>query len=607
MKQFETIFTEKAIITHLCKMRVKIANNRNKKHLIHLLTDSKKYNYHKTEIENRTNIESEFQQYQKELQDKLSEILPSRKKWINLGSTSRINKTTNVSLTSIDKNFNSILKTIQVYRKKKIKEDWLIKLDQFVKDIQLSINEETYRIESPLIYPKLKENKKKLKDKNVCRPLSLFSLENRIILSITNNYLTRLFDDSFQDSSYAFRSKRNRSDSAILSHHDCIKDVVELQKKNKEVLWVVECDMEKFYDSVNHKIIRNLFDNLIIQANNNFPELNFNIPKNIFYQYLDCYAFNKNVPKSNDQKYWDSYKIPNGEFGWIEKELIENNYYENIENERIGVPQGGALSGLIANIALNEADKMMLQTNVFYIRFCDDMLIIHNDLDECNVAKEIYINALKSLKLIPHPFKDNTQLKKIISRSGVYNSNISIQPFWKGKSKGPYKWDSIDNDGFPWIGFVGYEMHHEGSIRVRKKSLEKELAKQDKVVSDIKKAIDSGLRKSINSVKESVINRLIGMSVGRINLGNFDKVLNDMCWKNGFKELKTNKYSIAQIKHLDRNRNKIFYDLFKTDKKSDLEEIEIKKAKRFKSKPRQVVDYNKPFSYYYQVIERNSD
>ena len=30
--------------------------------------------------------------------------------------------------------------------------------------------------------------------------------------------------------------------------------------------------------------------------------------------------------------------------------------------ERIGVPQGGALSGLIANIALNEADKKMQET-----------------------------------------------------------------------------------------------------------------------------------------------------------------------------------------------------------------------------------------------------
>ena len=71
------------------------------------------------------------------------------------------------------------------------------------------------------------------------------------------------------------------------------------------------------------------------------------------------------------------------------------------------------------------------------------------------------------------------------------------------------------------------------------------------------------MRKSKGSVTESVIHRLVGMSVGRVSLRNYKKVSNDLCWKNGFKELRPNRYSVQQIKQLDRNRNKLYYDLLK--------------------------------------------
>ena len=46
MKSFEEYLDDDAIIAHLCKLRVKIAKNRNEKHLIHLLTGADKFNYH---------------------------------------------------------------------------------------------------------------------------------------------------------------------------------------------------------------------------------------------------------------------------------------------------------------------------------------------------------------------------------------------------------------------------------------------------------------------------------------------------------------------------------------------------------------------------------
>src|SRR6185437_14466549 len=98
-----------------------------------------------------------------------------------------------------------------------------------------------------------------------------------------------------------------------------------------------------------------------------------------------------------------------------------------------------------------------------YFRFCDDMLIMHTNRSKCVRYANAYVTALRKLKLIPHHFVDLKTLK---------NSSDS---FWSKdiKSKGPYKWSMNYKSDFPWIGFVGYELHFDGSIRIRKSSLKK--------------------------------------------------------------------------------------------------------------------------------------
>jgi hypothetical protein len=352
--------------------------------------------------------------------------------------------------------------------------------------------------------------------------------------------------------------------------------------------------MKKFYDTVNHKIALSMFQGLIDTAKTNYPTLNLETPIKIFKSYLNSFAFNINIPKSTDLEYWTSYEIPNGFFGWVEKETETiASYYTDISYERIGVPQGGALSGLIANIFLNQADLELKKFDVFYQRFCDDMIILAKDYDTCDSAKNAYENELKKLKLFPHKFKSSDELKK------VENDKISLAEFWNGKSKGPYKWGKVEENAFPWIGFVGYEMDYLGNIRVRKKSLVKELSKQKTIIREIKNAVKIGMRKPKGTATESAINRLICMSVGRIGLDNFDEVSTDMCWKNGFRELTVNPHSIRQIKQLDRNRSKHYYKLLK-----EIEEPGLELGDDDGKEKREYVKYDKPFSYYHQIIER---
>lgn len=588
MKPIQFYFREEEILRLICKIRVKLAKNRSKKHLIHLLTSNPKFNYHEKE---KITPRNEFEVYQKTITEQLNEVLPSRKNWVKLGESSRQKPNNSKEfLTSNDKNFYSLLKTIKKHKKKNSKEIWFINLNKLIAEIQDSIVNNSHKLSTPIIVPKLKEKLSKT-NKNECRPICMFNLKDRIILSLTNKFLTQLFDDKFQDSSYAFRAKKNQQNQ-ILSHHDCIKDILDYRLRNiDKKLFVAECDMKKFYDTVNHKIVKMKFDELIKISQNQYPLLDLTFVKNTFYSYLDCFCFNKDIPKENNYQYWNSYGITNGFFGWIDNDI--NIHYSDISDQRIGVPQGGALSGLIANIYLNEADIQIQNFNVFYSRFCDDMIIISTSLRECIEAKEKYVETLNALKLFPHPFKEDIKLIDFDD-----NNEIFYKPFWSGKSKGPYQWGKIEEINFPWIGFVGYEINNDGEIRIRKKSFEKEIKKQKITINEIKKAIKIGRRKPKGTATESAINRLIGMSVGRIGIENFDEVSTDLCWKNGFKLLTINKHSLKQIKQLDRNRNKYYYKLLKDVKlQEDIEfPIDIEK--------REIIKYNKPFSYFYQILER---
>ncbi len=593
MKNLESYFIENEIIRQICKMRVKIAKSRNKQHLLHLLTSNPNYNYH---LGNKKVDLNEFEKYQEGLKKQLSEILPPRRKWVKIGEKSRVkNKSKNEFLTSNDKNFYSLLKTIKKHRQHNSKEVWFINLQVFIKEIRSSALSTSYIVNEPLIFPKLKKPLKKIfqdkSEKNNCRPLSMYSLKDRIILSQTNKFLTLVLDDQFQTSSYAFRSKK--IDNRVISHHNCIRDILKYKNDiSAKELFVVECDMKGFYDTVNHEIILEKFDKLIYNIKILHPTINFEQSIHIFKSFLNSYAFNVNVKNHDNPSYWENYNILRGSFPWVDNQIHE--HYISIEDERIGIPQGGALSGLIANIYLNDVDKKIEKSDVLYIRFCDDMIIIHKDFETCREAKKEYVDSLNDLKLFPHKFKKTKEL------FNSENGKIQYKKFWEGKSKGPFRWsNSFKEYNFPWIAFVGYEINFKGNIRVRKRSFLKEQTKQTIIVNEIRKAISNDQRCKKGTAIESAINRLIGMSVGRIGLDNFSEVSTDMCWKNGFQEIELNKFSRIQIKQLDRNRSALYYDLFE-----NLEELEDKDNKS--RKKRQLITYDKPFSYYYQILERDN-
>lgn len=590
----------KRITAHLARIRANYANKRNKKHTLHLLTTNPQYNYHQ-------NINSIWSEYDQEVLRALSGLLPSRRAWIRNGNTSRYsNNSYGVPqrTSSQSDNILSILKTIEKSRNVAQPPVYHDNLAAFISNIQEKVASCTYSFEPPITIPSRKKPKS-INQNNVtavCRPISLYSLPDRIVLTAVNKYLTQLIDPIFSDCSYAFRSSRLiYGKYHPVTHHDAVARILEYKKRFHHTdLWVAECDMKKFYDSVSHDVIIKRFYYLINKVKNSADQSDLTSAIHLFMSYLDSYSFPQEVYSYNgDSDYWRNHNIPNGAFHWVEKELIEKHHHPNPKKSRIGVPQGGALSGLIANIVLDYADGCIpSDPDVLYLRYCDDMIIMHPDRSSCAQAMNLYKAALDRLSLVSH---DSATTNSIITKYGVRTNPLaSPKAFWEFKTKGPYFWADHNKGGFKWIGFVGYEIDYQLNIRVRNKSLIKEITKQKQVIDQIRLASKKAPRKHQSTFCESATHRLIGMSVGRVELWNYQVIDNSMCWINGFKLLYDNPFLRRQLRILDRSRNKLLRDLERS-----LQGLTptIPIVQTGAPVQRQIPKYHKPFSYFYHALK----
>lgn len=580
MITFKDFSSDKAILDILCKMRVKLAHRRNRDHLIHLHTLNPHKNYHRNVAKS---------------DELLCSLFPPRKRWKTVLQHKRFKD--GAARSTSEKTLISLYATIKYFERTEPTANFLIQMNNFIKEIQSALHDGGYKIASPKIIPKLKEDKPSLTKKNICRPIASFGLKDKIILSITNRYLTAIFDPFFIERSYAFRYKRLINGKEMCpTHHEPVEEILAYRKEHDGVsLFVTECDMKKFFDTVNHSVIkgifRQFFDRKLILA---YPVEDINNAKRILYDYLAVYTFNHSVLSLNDdQRNFMKFNIPDGKYEWVKEELISNGYYKRITSAKIGIPQGGALSGLIANVVLHGVDKKVIRetdAELLYVRFCDDMLIIHPDEKECASAFNRYLSGIRSKKLVVH--------------QPVNTPYLNPRDFWAEKSKSCYVWGSERGIGSPWIGFVGYEIHHQGYLRVRKSSLMKEMKKQFKVVGDLKLILkDPHCRSSENTIYESVANRLIGMSVGRVNLWNYKAMKNEMCWTSGYRLLTDNKYIRIQLKRLDSSRNRLLLKLRKKIENMKANENAVESNEEENIQPFEQVYYGGPFSYYYQTLK----
>ena len=558
------------IINILCKYRAKLADKKHKNLFYNNLFPR---NTKKT-------ITSE----------EIERLMPPRRQWVSLNQKLRYKPANNgvkQSISSIESNILRLRITIDKSIKNGSNQEWLINLINFIDEVKKCAIDTFYKINPPITIPIRKNNQT-----TECRPISKFtSLRDRVILTLANKYLTVALNKYLDNESLAFRSKRlyYGKNDYITTHHDAIDRITDYRLKHStQQIYVAECDMQKFYDSVNHSIIKREFKKILSKFQKDNPEVNVESIKNIFYKYLECYTFYKNVYNLNKSTYfWSKHNIPNGYFAWINEELINKGFCKSnrsLSRTRIGIPQGGALSGLIANIVLNIADQKVRKISnedFLYVRYCDDMILLHTNEIKCQTILSKYILALEKLRLIPHKMENNLPFRK--------------KRFWEIKSKSVHCWGPNGSD---WIGFVGYEINRTGEIRIRKKSINKEKDKIKKIISEVHKNFHNNKRCSDFAIKTSIRYKLTSMAVGRVSLWNYLTIENELCWINGFKKLNNNKYVSIQIRDLDRTRLNAMRTLNKLLKAHQNQEIIYREKKN-----ENIIYYGRPFSYHYHFLK----
>jgi hypothetical protein len=534
----EDYFTDRQIIKILCHLRAELAKKRHDKQFL--------YNLSKAAPKPGTGESPD--------EERLCQLLPPRRQWERPKYSERKNKST------VQANALAIERTVTRKRRasNSQQEPWLLELNRFIEQLrQIALQANPYRMAQPQILPVRKEPNSA---NHEYRPIAIYGLVDRIIGGQCAKYLREVFDEDFLDCSYAFRVQKHQG--RCIDHHHAVEDLIQYRTNYpNQLLWVAECDIKGFFDCVHHDEALKALERAIHRAEPKGRPVDLRAIE-IFESYLQSYSFTQ-VAKPKAAEYFEN-KDPKGHLKNIEPDL--SIFWPNPNDEPIGIPQGGALSCLIANLILDEADRQVIKDrpDLFYARYCDDMIVVHPEQEQCKNAFERYVKALESLKLPMHCPQEVIKY----GRDEYWNCNER-----KYKSKFPYQWAPKDEKAsVPWVGFVGYQVRYDGLIRIRPSSIEKELKKQVREAGKVLRVVcpkqtkssensparvySSEVRKSPGQISYRLHQRLIKMSVGRRSTQYSPDKIFGFCWCSGFRLLKKYRFVQSQLKQLDRGRER---------------------------------------------------
>lgn len=542
MTDLDFFFSDDRIIALLCKLRIKYARHR---HKVHMARDISFYSKTLENLRTKHIIPNE-----------LSRMLPPRRQWLRLTSIERKKFSSGVDI-----NIEGLRKTILTTKYRIATEghsppEWYRNLKNFLLDIKLTMqNLDDFEFKKPSIIGVKKDN---TPDCNQFRPICQYNLLGRIIIGQVARYLTVVFDEFFLDCSYAFRSSSGKSNAT--THHDTILGIERFRKDNRDKkIYVSECDIKKFYDCVQHEHIIFLFKQFVTKLTSSGKPYDGRATA-LFLKYLDSYAFNLDVLPLNSNGFFNGWAREGSRFDWPTQELADSFYGDEILNYRIGVPQGGALSCLIANILLHNVDEAVTFSEhakeMGYFRFCDDMILLTTD----ERSSELLLGQYQSSVF------DNFLLLHQPEAMPIYGSQT-----YRFKSKQPHLWSKHErlSTATPWISFVGYQIRYDGVIRVRKSSLKKEAVKQENEAKKVLAALNAvrlhdinrNSRKSLRQQLFSLEARFLAMSIGKRTIYNYKTKASSLCWAVGFKALKRNATSSNQMRYLDSRRSRQLFVL----------------------------------------------
>ena len=204
------------------------------------------------------------------------------------------------------------------------------------------------------------------------RPLGIPAVADRVVQQAVAQVLSQIYDSSFSEHSYGFRPNRGA--------HDAMAEV--LRNLNSGYEWVIDLDIEKYFDTVNHdKLISILRE------------------------------------KVNDKKTLHLIR------SFLKAGVMENGLVSPSER---GVPQGNPASPVLANIYLDKFDKELESRGLHFVRYADDCdIFVKSEMAADRVMKSVTSWLERKLFLKVSPTKT-----KVVRPT---NSEFLGFTYWKAK------------------------------------------------------------------------------------------------------------------------------------------------------------------------------
>ncbi len=175
------------------------------------------------------------------------------------------------------------------------------------------------------------------------RMLGIPTVKDRVIQQAISQWLSPQYEEQFSSSSYGFRKGRNA--------HQAVLQACNYLQSGKT--WVVELDLEKFFDHVNHDKLMSLLHKQI-----------------------------------TDKRILNLIRI------YLKNGIMEGGI---VSVRTAGTPQGSPLSPLLSNILLHELDKELEGRGHSFIRYADD----------CSV----YVSSKRSAERVMKSITDHIETK----------------------------------------------------------------------------------------------------------------------------------------------------------------------------------------------------
>lgn len=278
---------------------------------------------------------------------------------------------------------------LRVYRNKGASGIDGITVDELKQYLKENKDELRQRIRTRKYQPQAALRVEIPKENGKMRKLGIPTVVDRVVQQAIHQVLSPIFEKEFSEYSYGFRPNRS-CEMAIIKSLEFLNDGFD---------WIVDIDLERFFDTVNHDKLMRIISNTIDDGD----------VISLIRKYL------------------------------VSGVMVKGKY----EETPIGTPQGGNLSPLLSNIMLNEMDKELESRGLQFVRYADDALIFVKSEKAANRVMESIVKFIeKKLGLIVNAEKSKIDRPKDLKFLGFgyyYNSEnrkyqvrphpISIQKF----------------------------------------------------------------------------------------------------------------------------------------------------------------------------------